>query len=98
MTTTRHRVVVNGVRRRVSRNDQFLRVANNGQRRARQHFLRPGHVQSSGFQRSGALGRVELDPHDLCYYNKCNVIAELPGSLDTGEVPWHECGPGDCPE
>ena len=28
MTTTRHRVVVNGVRRRVSRNDQFLRVAN----------------------------------------------------------------------
>ena len=28
MTTTRHRVVVNGVRRRVSRNDQFLRAAN----------------------------------------------------------------------
>ena len=28
MTTTRHRVVVNGVRRRVSRNDQFLGVAN----------------------------------------------------------------------
>ena len=29
MTTTRHRVVVNEVRRRVSRNDHFLGVANN---------------------------------------------------------------------
>ncbi len=44
MTTTRHRVVVNGVRRRVSRNDQFLRVANIGALPAGRCLLLPAGV------------------------------------------------------
>ena len=48
MTTTRHRVVVNGVRRRVSRNDQFLRVANSCPIPIDMHILRAMKRSSLG--------------------------------------------------
>jgi len=42
----------------------------NGQRRAREHLTSPNHVQPSRFKRGRALGRVELNLHNLYYYDK----------------------------
>lgn len=45
-------------------------VVLDSQSRACQYLRGACHVESSGLEGRGALGLVELDPHDSCYYKK----------------------------
>ena len=93
MTTTRHRVVVNGVRRRVSRNDQFLRVANNFTAALRPQVVearrevprlrvrKPAPERLSGDFDETSLGSdtVELDPHGEAVAARARAVARRIG-------------------